>query len=225
VRKSADNEPEHRQSVNLKINSTLILGLALAFAAQANPLTFSGFTGTFPYVENGLAVSASQTPAGAWIATGANTLGAVAHLNSPAATIPGAPGTINITGGLFYFSSVDFSCGPVAGEILGPVSFAYSITGSLHGATVFNTTATLASLSAYGPALWSTVGGDPSVMLDSLAITLRTTSSGGVDATGYALRNLELARVPDTAATAALLGVSLGALARWRQSARSQRRK
>ena len=210
----------------MKYHHAIFAGLALAIvSASANPLTFGGFAGAWPYAENGLTVTSGQTPpGGAWNVTGANTLGTVAFLNSPSAP-SGVPGAITVSGGLFYFSSVDFSCGPVAGEIWGPVSFAYSITGSLHGATVFSATAMLASLSAYGPAMWTTVGGSPSARMDALAISLRTTSSGGVDATGYALRNLNLARVPDAAATASLLGVSLGVLALWRRSARSPKRK
>ena len=210
----------------MKYHHAIFAGLALAIvSASANPLTFGGFAGAWPYAENGLTVTSGQTPpGGAWNVTGANTLGTVAFLNSPSAP-SGVPGTINVSGGLFYFSGVDWSAGPVAGQIYAPLSFACTITGSLGGATVFSTTATLASLSAYGPALWSTVGGNPSDMIDSLAITLRTTGSGGVSATGYALRNLDLARVPDAAATASLLGVSLGALALWRRSARSPKRK
>ena len=61
------------------------------------------------------------------------------------------------------------------------------------------------------------VGGDPSALLDSLAITLRTTGTGGVDATGYALRNLDITRVPDMTTTASLLGASVYALALWRR--------
>jgi hypothetical protein len=202
----------------MKLHPAIVAGLVLAVVSvPANPLTFGGFNGAFPYVENGLAVSAPLTPpGGAWMVTGANTLGAVAHLNSSSVT-PGAPGTINVSGGLFYFSGVELSAGPVAGEIYAPLTFEYSILGSRHGATMFSTTATLASLSAYGPAQWSLAGGNPSALLDSLAITLRTTGTGGVDATGYALRNLDVSRVSDVTATASLLGTSVYALALWRR--------
>jgi hypothetical protein len=199
--------------VKLKFHCSLVAALGLAVAASANPLTFGGFTGTFPYVENGLAVTASQTPpGGAWNLTGANTLGAVAHLNAPNVA-PGAPGTINVSGGPFHFLGVELAAGPAGGQIYAPLTFDYSITGSLNGVTVFSTTSMLASISSYGPAVWSLVAGNPSALIDSLAISLRTGSSGGVVATGYALRNLDVTPVPEVVSTAALLGVSIFALA------------
>lgn len=195
----------------------MFAGLLAPILVQANVITFGGYSGSFPYVENGLTVSAPLTPAdGNWTVSGPATVGTTAHLSSPNST-SGGPGTLAVGGAPFYFSSVDLAAGPAGGQIYGPLSFLYTITGSLNGATVFSASGSVATLSSYSSVLWNSVTGNPLAVLDRLTITFTTTANGGVDTVGYALRNLNVTAVPDTTVSASLLGFSVCALALFRR--------
>ena len=190
---------------------------------QANPITFAGYSGAFPYTENGLTTTIGATPTqGAWGVTGPNTIATAVNLSRPLPVDPSLSwGRINITGangGLFYFNSVNLA-GVNTASTPGAAfdGYIFGVYGLLNGAVVF--TANTGGLVQNGAVLTS-IAGNPQTLMDTLLISadyytaqLGTSSSFSVNGS-YIISDIDvtLASVPDGTSTLPLLGLSFLAL-------------
>ena len=192
------------------IGAILPVALCLvASMAMAVPITFGGFTGSFPYTANGFTVIPTQTPGnGGWggaylggIGTGSG--GPIGRNSSGVFEYGSSTGTIEVTcnnNGLFFFNSVD---------LFGGVAEAcnYDIAGMLNGTKIFGADG---GLDQWQPIPeYVTINGNPSLLIDSLFISLETDPHY---TTGFSVDNIDVASVPDDSSTLALFGISASAL-------------
>jgi hypothetical protein len=152
---------------NLKLAllaAAFCLSCSVANATTIDFATLGGSNGSpfSSYTEFGFTVTST---AGGWA------VGQDFGNPPPNVFCPGCgPGILEVTGGQFTFDSVDFG-----NPISGAESLPYTITGFLNGFQVLSQSAT-ANLPANTFATFDSV--DPSRLLDSLFISINTTSTG-----------------------------------------------
>ena len=217
-------------SIRLKelfMNKTGIKLLAMAAVTalviptmQANPITFAGYSGAFPYTENGFTTTVRVTPnQGAWGVTGPNTIATAINL-SPSVNLNQTFGGIDITGAngdLFYFNSVNLAGVNTASSLGASFNgYTFSVYGFLNGAVVFSGLG--GGLVQNGTTLTSIIG-NPQTMMDTLSITANFNQANFATIPfsvngSYVFRDIDvtLASVPDGTSTLPILGLSLSAL-------------